>query len=68
MTRPIIKVETMKSEYIPSPYTYGSLAYKSKEKEPRMPSRAVSQSTGSSRGKYEFGKYLKMDKDALSHF
>lgn len=56
-----------KNEYVPSAFTPQTTSKEESLSAQYPPSRSLSNSTGNSRGKYIFGKYLKLDKEALSH-
>lgn len=56
-----------KNDYVPSAFTPQSSSKDETLSSNHPPSRSPSNSTNNSRGKYIFGKYLKLDKEALSH-
>ena len=51
-----------KNEYVPSSYTPQTTSKDETLASHHPPSRSLSNSSGSSNGKYTFGKYLKLDK------
>lgn len=65
MSKPPIK-SPKKQDYVPSAYT-PQTSSKDETLASHPPSRSNSNSSSGSQGKYMFGKYLKLDKEALSH-